>query len=46
VLAFALSFFAISISCDYRYLYALDMASLAALFYLARDPNSVLAGKP
>lgn len=46
VLAFALSFFVISISCDYRYLYALDMASLAAFFYLARDPNSVLAGKP
>lgn len=36
--AFAASFFVISIACDYRYLYFLDLASLAALFYLALDP--------
>jgi hypothetical protein len=37
-LVFTASFFAISIACDYRYLYFLDMAALAALFYLALDP--------
>ncbi len=31
---FVLSFFAISIACDYRYLYALDAATIYALFYL------------
>lgn len=35
MLTFALSFFVISIACDYRYLYALDMSVLYALFYLA-----------
>jgi len=35
--AFAASFFAISISCDYRYLYFLDLSALAALFYLSLD---------
>ncbi len=34
-LAFTLSFFVISIACDYRYLLFLDLASLAALFYWA-----------
>ena len=37
-LAFAASFFAIAIACDYRYLYFLDLASLTAMFYLALDP--------
>ncbi len=37
-LAFAGSFFLISIACDYRYLYFLDLATLAGLFYLAVDP--------
>jgi len=37
--AFTASFFVISIACDYRYLYFLDIAALAALFYLALDPN-------
>ncbi|MEI9995856.1 MAG: hypothetical protein WDM91_14765 [Rhizomicrobium sp.] len=35
--AFAASFFAISISCDYRYLYVLDLSAMVALFYLALD---------
>jgi hypothetical protein len=38
-LAFTASFFVISIACDYRYLYALDLAALASLFYLALDPG-------
>lgn len=37
-LAFAASFFAISIACDYRYLYFLDLAALAAGFYASLDP--------
>jgi len=32
-----LSFFVISIACDYRYLYLLDLSALVALFYLALD---------
>ena len=38
-LAFAGSFFLISIACDYRYLYFLDLATLAGLFYIAVDPK-------
>jgi hypothetical protein len=34
-LAFTASFFVISLSCDYRYLYALDVSVLAAAFYVA-----------
>ncbi|WP_304178931.1 hypothetical protein [Phenylobacterium aquaticum] len=37
-LGFAASFFVISLACDYRYLYFLDLAALAGLFYLALDP--------
>jgi hypothetical protein len=37
-LGFAASFFLISIACDYRYLYFLDLAALAGLFYLSLDP--------
>jgi hypothetical protein len=37
-LAFTASFFVISIACDYRYLYFLDMAALTSVFYLALDP--------
>jgi hypothetical protein len=33
--AFAASFAVISIACDYRYLYDLDLAVIAASFYLA-----------
>lgn len=37
-LAFTASFLVISIACDYRYLYFMDLAALAGLFYLAIDP--------
>jgi hypothetical protein len=36
-LLFTLSFMVIGIACDYRYLYALDIAALAAVFYVALD---------
>jgi len=38
-LGFAASFFVISIACDYRYLYFLDLAAMAGLFYLVLDPS-------
>ncbi len=38
-LGFTASFFVISIACDYRYLYFLDLAAMAGLFYLALDPS-------
>ena len=38
-LAFAASFFVISIACDYRYLYFLDMAAITGLLYWALDPR-------
>ncbi|HEY1630265.1 MAG TPA: hypothetical protein VGF56_03070 [Rhizomicrobium sp.] len=34
------TFFLISIACDYRYLYFLDIATMLTLFYLALDPRS------
>lgn len=37
-LAFAGSFAAISLACDYRYLYFLDLAALAGLLYVVMDP--------
>jgi len=37
-LAFAASFALISIACDYRYLYYLDLAAMAGVLYLALDP--------
>jgi len=40
-LAFAASFFVISLACDYRYLYLLDMAGVTGLLYLALDPRLV-----
>ena len=36
-LLFALSFFVISIACDYRYLYVLDLSAIAAALYLLAD---------
>lgn len=52
-LAFAASFALISIACDYRYLYDLDLSSIAAALYLAasargfRPPDPVaLARRP
>jgi hypothetical protein len=38
--AFALSFFFISVACDYRYLYYLDLSALVACFYIALKPIS------
>ena len=35
---FTASFFVISIACDYRYLYFLDLAAISGAFYLALDP--------
>lgn len=37
----AASFFVISIACDYRYLYGLDLAGLMAVFYLSLDPSGL-----
>ena len=36
--AFAASFFIISIACDYRYLYFTDLAAIVGLVYAAVDP--------
>jgi hypothetical protein len=36
--AFAASFFLISIACDYRYMYFTDLAAMAGLIYAAVDP--------
>ena len=36
-LLFALSFFVISIACDYRYLYVLDLSAISAALYLLTD---------
>ncbi len=38
-IGFAASFLAISIACDYRYLYVLDLAALTGIIYLAIDPR-------
>jgi hypothetical protein len=38
-LTFTASFFVISIACDYRYLYALDVSALTGLLYFALDPR-------
>jgi hypothetical protein len=37
VLVYTASFFAISIACDYRYLYVLDLSAVLGWFYLALD---------
>jgi hypothetical protein len=37
-LAFSASFFFITLACDYRYLYPLDLAAAAGLIYLALEP--------
>ena len=39
VALFTLSFFVISIACDYRYLYVVDVSALIAIFYIALDPR-------
>ncbi|WP_133254242.1 hypothetical protein [Phenylobacterium deserti] len=38
-LSFAASFFVISIACDYRYLYMLDLTAITGLLYVAVDPR-------
>lgn len=38
-LSFAASFYVISLACDYRYLYFLDLAALTGLAYVALDPR-------
>jgi hypothetical protein len=45
-LAFSASFFFVSVACDYRYLYLLDMAALVSLLYVALDPRVREAGSP
>jgi hypothetical protein len=38
MLAFTASFFFVSVACDYRYLYGLDLAAMAGILYAALDP--------
>lgn len=38
-LGFAATFLVVSIACDYRYLYALDLAAITGVLYLAIDPS-------
>ena len=38
-LAFAGSFFVISLACDYRYLYLLDLSAITGFLYVAIDPR-------
>ena len=40
-LAFVASFVVISVACDYRYLYLLDLAAMVGLIYVALDPPSL-----
>lgn len=42
--AFTATFFVISIACDYRYLYLIDLSALAGLLYLAADPPQKIEG--
>lgn len=37
VALYTLSYFAIAIACEYRYLFAVDLTAIAAVFYLAAD---------
>lgn len=38
-LGFAASFFPVSVACDYRYMYFLDLAAITGLLYVAIDPR-------
>jgi hypothetical protein len=42
---FAASFFVISVACDYRYLYPLDLAVITAALYVAIDPSLRRSGR-
>lgn len=44
-IVFSSSFFFLSIACDYRYLYLLDLSALATLFYIALAPACGLVGE-
>jgi hypothetical protein len=44
-LAFTVSFFAISIACDYRYLYFLDLAALTGVVYLSGDVEEFVSNR-
>jgi hypothetical protein len=39
IVIFSASFFFISLACDYRYLYVIDLGALIGLLYLALDPG-------
>jgi hypothetical protein len=39
VLGFTATFLFISVACDYRYLYALDLAAITGVLYIAIDPS-------
>ena len=45
-LGFAASFFVISLACDYRYLYLVDLAAMTGVLYLALDPRLRRAAQP
>jgi hypothetical protein len=45
-LGFAASFLFLSIACDYRYLYMLDLSALVGLIYVALDPPWRSAARP
>jgi hypothetical protein len=38
-LLFTASFFVVSVACDYRYLYALDLTAMTGSLYVALDPS-------
>lgn len=38
-LAFAASFYVLSLACDYRYIYFLDLAAITGALYIALDPR-------
>ena len=44
-LAFTASFLLISVACDYRYLYFLDVAAMSGLLYVALDPTLRRGGR-
>ena len=41
-LAFSASFFFVSVACDYRYLFPLDLAAMVGLFHLFAAPTSTM----
>jgi hypothetical protein len=45
-LLFTATFFLISVACDYRYLYFLDVAAIAAGVYVAADPSDLRLRRP